>query len=179
MKYVAFLRGINVGGNNIIKMLALKESFEKNGFDNVKTYIQSGNVLFESKETDHKKLTQKIEAMLSKTFNYKARVIIESHEQLKQVIAHAPKEWNTRTDIRCYIGFLSDLVSVEDALKEVEVKEEVDSLQTTPGVLYMTSLLNQLTKSKFNRLASKPIYKEMTIRNYTTTRKLLALMEDE
>lgn len=176
MKYVALLRGINVGGNNLIKMIELKAAFEELGFTNVVTYINSGNVLFES-DDDKSKLVAKIESMLSETFNYKARVAVKSQGQIEEVVAHAPKDWNTRTDIRCYIGFLLDPLTAEEATKEVTEREGVDRLTLGPGALYMTSLLSQLTKSAFNKMASKPIYQEMTIRNYNTTKKILGLMQ--
>lgn len=60
MKYVAFLRGINVGGNSIVKMLELKEAFIKSGFINVLTYINSGNVIFESDEKDIERIEKKL-----------------------------------------------------------------------------------------------------------------------
>lgn len=178
MKYVALLRGINVGGNNLIKMLALKEAFEKSGFKNVRTLINSGNVIFESDEKDSEKLTKKLEDMLTKTFNYNARVMVRSHEQVKQIVAAVPNEWKTSTDLRCYVGFLAESVT-DDAIKEVGVREGVDSLKVGPGVLYMTTLLSALTKSAFNKLIGKKIYQDMTIRNYNTTKKLLALMEQQ
>ena len=177
MKYVAFLRGINVGGNNIIKMLALKEAFEKSGFENVSTFIQSGNVIFESKEKNITKLTEQIESMLSKSFNYKARSIIKSHEQMKQIIKDVPREWNTSDKIRCYMGFLSDVIDAKEGAKEVKLREGVDTLKVAPGVLYMTSVLKEITKSAFTKLIGTPLYKEMTIRNYTTIKKLFAKME--
>jgi uncharacterized protein (DUF1697 family) len=176
VKYVALLRGINVGGNNLIKMLALKEAFEEHGYTNVITYINSGNVVFESEEKSSAKITEQLEAMLSKTFNYKARVVVRSHEQIKQIVADVPKEWNTSSDIRCYVGFLADAVT-EEEIAEVKAREGVDSLKVANGVLYMSSLLSALTRSAFNKLPAYKIYQDMTIRNYNTTRKILALME--
>jgi uncharacterized protein (DUF1697 family) len=178
MKYVALLRGINVGGNNMIKMVELKEAFEKNGFTDVLTYINSGNVIFSSDEKKSEKLTLTLEEALSKTFNYKARVMVLSHEQIKQIVANVPHEWKTSSDIRCYVGFLADSVT-DKAIKEVPVREGVDSLKVGQGVLYMTTLLSALSKSAFNKIMSKKIYQDMTIRNYNTTQKLLALMEQK
>lgn len=177
MKYVALLRGINVGGNNIIKMIALKECFEKNEFTNVVTYIQSGNVIFESDEKNIKKLTDKLEKMLSSTFNYKARVILKSYKQMKEIIKNVPVEWNKKQDIRCYIGFFSEYISAEEAKQEIKVNEKVDSLTVDPGVVYMTTLMSGLTKSAFNKLIGTKVYQEMTIRNFNTSKKILELME--
>ena len=79
-RYVALLRGINVGGKNLIKMTDLKACFEALGFENVSTYIQSGNVLFSANKSNQAKLTSRIEEALSKTFNYKSRVVVRSYK---------------------------------------------------------------------------------------------------
>lgn len=179
MKYVALLRGINVGGNNIIKMLALKEAFEKVGMTQVLTYIQSGNVIFDTAEKDSAVLTETLETMLSETFGYKARVVVFSHDQLKQVVTKVPSKWKTKTDIRCYVGFLLPPLTPSAAEKEIVINEAVDSLETGPGVIYMTTLMSGLTKSGFGKMIGKKIYQEITIRNFNTTRKLLELMEND
>lgn len=179
MKYVALLRGINVGGNNSVKMSVLKEVLTEHGFSDVLTYINSGNVIFTSSETDTDKLTQEIEKLLTKTFSYNARVVIKSHAEFKKITESVPEAWNTQDDIRCYVAFLRNYLSVEEAVKEIRLREGVDTLAATPGAVYMTSKLSELTKSNFNKLAGKKIYGEMTIRNYNTTRKLLELLNEK
>lgn len=176
MKYVALLRGINVGGNNIIKMTSLKACFEKGGFQNVLTYIQSGNVIFESKEKSEK-IVEKIEKICSKTFNYTSKVVIRSLPQMKKTVANIPKDWLEKTDIRCNLAFIKEPATAKTVAKEVELREDVDSMQIGDGVLYISYLIKDASKSKFPKLAGKKIYKDMTIRNLNTTKKLLALME--
>ena len=91
-QYLALLRGINVGGKNIIKMTDLKACFEASKLENVATYIQSGNVLFETAETDSVKLTRKLEQALSKIFSpYQARLVLCSHAKLRRIVREAPK----------------------------------------------------------------------------------------
>jgi len=136
-------------------------------------------VIFESQEKSAEKLTTKIEVMLSKTFNYKARAIIRSHKQMKQIVNDVPKEWNTSDKIRCYLGILSDVMDAKEVAKEVKLREGVDTLKVAPGVLYMTSLLSEITKSAFTKLIGTNVYKEMTIRNYNTIKKLLERMEEK
>ncbi|MBA3724306.1 MAG: DUF1697 domain-containing protein [Candidatus Levybacteria bacterium] len=179
MKYVALLRGINVGGNNAVGMSALKVAFEKIGHTQVRTYINSGNVVFTSDEKDIHILTDTLESILTQTFNYKARVLIKSYEQMKQVVGDVPKDWNTENDIRCYVSFMMEPLKAEDAAKEVELREGIDFLKVGPGVLYMTTRMSGLTKSFFTKLIGKKIYQDMTMRNYTTTKKILALMNQE
>ena len=177
MKYVALLRGINVGGRNIIKMAALKECLEQQGLRNVATFIQSGNVIFESGERKAGKLTTQIEAALSKMFDYDSRIVLRSHAQLKAVVAGAPTPWKTRTDLRCNVAFLREPVTARQALAEVDSEPQVDSVKEGKGVLYLSTLLSGLKRSRFPKVIGKSVYRHMTIRNYNTCRKLLALME--
>lgn len=177
MNYVALLRGINVGGKTMIKMNELKTVFEELGFVNVATYINSGNVIFESNEEDMLKLVEKIEAALIKSFKHNIRVAVKSQKEMQEIVANVPYDWNSRNDIRCYVGFLLDKITAKEAAKEISVREGIDTLKLGPSAMYMTSLLNQLTKSAFSKLASKKIYQEMTTRNYNTTKKILSLMK--
>jgi uncharacterized protein (DUF1697 family) len=177
MKYVALLRGINVGGNNSIKMSELKTHFEEFGLNNVKTYINSGNVIFETDEQDQQELGETLEKLIATKCNVSTKTLVKSENEIRQVVKQIPKEWKTSNELRCYIAFLFDSLTTEDAVKEIELKEKVDSLKIGSSVLYLTTIMNQRTKSKFNKLASKKIYKEMTIRNLNTTKKILDLME--
>jgi uncharacterized protein (DUF1697 family) len=177
MKYVALLRGINVGGNNIVKMEQLKACFEAGGFQQVMTYIQSGNVLFESDEENRASLTSAIEDTVSRTFNYSARIVIRSHAQMQKVVSEVPDDWKYRTDLRCNVAFIKEPVTASEVLQAIHPKEGIDTVTIGEGVLYLSTLLSSLTQSALVKLVSKKIYQDMTIRNYTTTQKLLALME--
>ncbi len=179
MKYVALLRGINVGGKNTVSMAALKIAFEKMGHTAVHTYINSGNVVFASDEKNIQKLTKTLESTLIETFKYNARVLVKSHEQMKQVVVNVPKDWNTDTDIRCYVSFMMEPLNAAAAANEVDLREGVDFLKVGPEVLYLTTRVSGLTKSAFNKLIGKKIYQDMTMRNYNTTKKLLGLMDQE
>ena len=91
-RYVACLRGINVGGKNLIKMAALKICFEAQGFEDVTTYIQSGNVLFTSRESSRVELTRRIESAVHRAFDCRAGVVLYTREQLR-------RNWNTATKL--------------------------------------------------------------------------------
>ncbi len=177
MKYVALLRGINVGGNAIIKMVDLKKATERCGFTNVSTYIQSGNLFFESADTAVDRVTEILEGCLARDLGYGSRIIVRTHEQLKGVVSSVPHEWEEGKDLRCYIAFVGEPATVEDVVREIQPKEGVDFVAVGPGVVYMSTLLSGLTKSGFTRLVGKGVYKDITMRNYSTVKKLLALME--
>ncbi|WP_232324870.1 DUF1697 domain-containing protein [Halobacillus mangrovi] len=87
--YIAFLRGINVGGHNKLKMAELRSALETLGLENIKTYIQSGNVLFESNETQER-LQGQIHAKIEKEFGISSPVIIRTNEELRQMIHECP-----------------------------------------------------------------------------------------
>jgi uncharacterized protein (DUF1697 family) len=176
MQYVALLRGINVGGNTIVKMSDLKIIYEKVGCRNVSTYINSGNVMFEH-DKSVKELVSILEKALENTFHYRIRIVVISIEQLKKIIDHVPEEWGNGSELRKYVAFVKEPVAAEDVAKAVDIKKNVDSLKIGRGVLYMSTKLDGLTKSSFTKLASKKIYQDITIRNYTTVEKLLFLMK--
>ena len=94
--YVALLRGINVGGKNVIRMAELRSCFEATGFRDVITYIQSGNVIFRAPASALGPLTIRIEEMLASAFNYRARVVLRSREQMDAVVAGAPAGFGSR-----------------------------------------------------------------------------------
>jgi len=179
-QYVALLRGINVGGGNIIKMADLKACFEEHDFTNVKTFIQSGNVLFESAAKDRRMLTVQIETMLAKRFSYKARVILRSHDELAQIVEGAPKGFGTEpAKYRSYVLFLKEPLRAAEALKLIPLKDGVDKAWAGPSdVIFHQRVEAKATQSYLNKLVAMPIYQEMTIRNWNTTTKLLALMEN-
>src|SRR4051812_33682760 len=89
MKFVCFLRGINVGGR-VVKMADLQACFSQLGFDHVSTVLQSGNVIFESGINDRLQLKSTIESGLSSTFEYQAKVQVMSLEALAQIVAAVP-----------------------------------------------------------------------------------------
>ena len=177
-RYVALLRGINVGGSNLIRMTDLKSCFELQGFDGVSTYIQSGNVLFDSVEADPARLASKIEAVLSKTFNYQSRVVICSYEQMKAIVDQAPEGFGADPATYRYdVIFLKDPLTAAEAIKNVSTKPGVDRACAGKGVLYFSRLIARAPQSHLSRIVSLPLYASMTIRNWNTTTNLRKLME--
>jgi uncharacterized protein (DUF1697 family) len=176
-QYIALLRGINVGGNNIIKMLNLKACFETLGFTDVATYIQSGNVLFKSDEKDIVSLTNKIEMELSHRFNYNSKIVLVTHEQLGRIVKKAPESFGIHPEEYRYdVLFLKDPLTPLEAMKSVKVREGVDHVYPGENVLYFSRLISKAGQSYLSKLITLPIYKNMTIRNWNTTTKLLTLM---
>jgi uncharacterized protein (DUF1697 family) len=176
-QYVALLRGINVGGKNIIKMADLKVCFENAGFGDVVTFIQSGNVLFATDELNAPKLTTKVEKALSAAFHYESRVVIRSHKQMQDTVRNAPRGFGQSDAYRYNVIFLKEPLKAGEALSAVSTKEGVDEATGKDGALYFATLKSAAASSHLPRLVGTPIYRNMTIRNWNTTAKLLALMD--
>lgn len=112
-KYVAFLRGINVGGKNKIKMEILREMFAARGFENVKTYINSGNVIFETAEADDKKLAAKIEKAIEKEFSLNIRVMVRTIDEIGDIIKNNPFDGQFTSDKDLHVLFLDEELAAE------------------------------------------------------------------
>ncbi len=177
-QYLALLRGINVGGNNIIKMTDLKSCFENMGFCDVTTYIQSGNVLFKSAEKNRTKLTNTIEKLLSERFDYTSRIVTITHQQLTNVVNEAPRGFGKDADNYRYdVLFLKEPLTPDEMMKNVSPREGVDNVYAGEFVLYFSRLISRAAQSRLTKIIALPLYKNITIRNWNTTTKLLALME--
>src|SRR4030042_2780162 len=176
-QYLTLLRGINVGGNNIIKMTDLKSCFENMGFTSVSTYIQSGNVIFKSDEKDNTRLTKKIEQVLSDRFNYSSRIVLVSHKQLRKVIEQAPVGFGTEPDKYRYDAvFLKGPLRPDDVLGKIITREGVDRVYPGPEVLYFSRLISRASQSKLSKIISMPFYQNIPTRNWKHTTKLFSLL---
>jgi uncharacterized protein (DUF1697 family) len=174
--YLALLRGINVGGKNLVKMAELRAAFEQIGFAEVATYIQSGNVLFRAPRQRREELAARIESELSRRFDAALKVVLLTHAQLQQVVEGAPRGFGADSH-KCDVIFLRKPLTASRAVDQVETKDGVDSVRAGKGVLYFSRLASRASSSRLSKLVALPIYQEMTIRSWSTTTKLLALMD--
>jgi len=175
--FVALLRGVNVGGNNIISMRELKERFEAIGFTQVSTYINSGNVIFTTKETDARKLETKIEKLLSKDFQLDSRVVVRSLAEMEQLVTSLPKSWTGASDWRYNVMFLRHTIDSEKILEELTTKTDSEELVYRPGTLLWSAHVSDINQTNMHKLPSRKVFREMTVRNLNTTKKLCELMK--
>jgi uncharacterized protein (DUF1697 family) len=178
MIHVALLRGINVGGNNIIPMAALAQTFERMKFSSVKTFIASGNVIFAAPQQDLRKLEQKIEAALVKAFDYDAKVVVKSKPEMHAIDAAIAKLWaKPSAALRYYVMFLRHAIDKRDVIDQFEPRAGVETLTYAPGALLWAAKKADLGKSTIaKKMLAKALYQEMTVRNLNTTKKLVELM---
>jgi uncharacterized protein (DUF1697 family) len=167
-KHIAFLRGINVG-NIRIKMPDLKNAFEKMGFKEVKTYLQTGNVVFES-EKNISEIKVILEKELSETFHYQAFVLIYDFDVLEEIVAEYPfgKDENNHA----YIIFVEgESVFAELTTIAESIDEEIAKGNT---VLYWKVPKGESLTTPFSKITAKAKYKSSTtVRNINTLEKML------
>ncbi|MFP3122765.1 DUF1697 domain-containing protein [Ectobacillus funiculus] len=174
--YIAFLRGINVGGKKIIKMEKLKDIFKSLYFQNVKTYIQSGNVIFDSPE-ESADILYKIETELENVLGYKVTSIIRTADELEEIIKQNP--FSASEDVeKQYVTFLHREPTVEAADRLMSYKNDVDDFCVTHREVFLlcgkgygkTKFSNHFLESKLDVLA--------TTRNWKTVNKILNMIRN-
>ena len=171
-RYVALLRGINVGGRNLIRMPDLKACFEKRGYEDVATYIASGNVLFTAGGR-RAQLVRDVEAMLARRFGYEATVVLRTDKQMRAIVEAAPTGFGSLPDEYRYdVIFLKEPLRAAAAIGGVPTKEGVDEARPGPGVLYFSRRVARAQESRLSKLVGLPIYRSVTIRNWNTTTEL-------
>lgn len=176
MKYVSLLRGINVGGNKKVEMKKLREAFEKLGFKNVSTYINSGNVIFESDSPAEQEMLDSIEKTLSKTFGFEIKILIRSRENIHNICAQTSSEWRNDDSQRTDVLFLWDEFDKRESLELLAGKPGIDNLKYIDGAIVWNIDRSKYAKSAVNKFIGTLIYKNMTARNINTVRKLADLM---
>ena len=177
MRYLALLRGINVGGKNIIKMAALRRVFESLGCKDVTTYIQSGNVLFESKLKNTGVLSFSIEGALAAEFTGAFPVLVLSREKLERVVKNAPSGFGEDpARYRYDVAFVKSPFRAGLILPTISLKDGVDAAFERNGVLYLSRLTMRASQSHLPRITRNAAYGSMTIRNWKTTTELCRLI---
>lgn len=177
MVYVALLRGINVGGKNKVDMKQLKVAFEAAGMTSVRTYINSGNVIFSSGDRSRGRLTEVLEDAIARSVGFRVGVLVRDLKSMRAVVSALPKTWVNDAAMKCDVMFLWGDVARASVVKELSIKPEIEEVKYVAGALLWRVDRTSVTRSGQMKLAGTPLYKRMTIRNCNTTRKLLELME--
>lgn len=176
VQYLALLRGINVGGKNLVRMADLRTVIEEMDFADVGTYIQTGNVLFRAPRQRREELSARIESELSRSFGRELKVVLLTAAQLQGVIAEAPRGFGADSH-KCDVIFVRKPLIVRRAFSLVETRDGVDSAWAGKGVIYFSRLAAKASGSRLSRIVTLPVYQDMTVRNWSTTTKLLAVMQ--
>jgi len=174
--YIAFLRGINVSGQKLIKMEDLKRMLTSFGLKNVKTYIQSGNIIFESTEADSGKLVQKIGKGLRKELDYDVPVILRTVAEMETLVLSNPfKTFKPNLDEKWYVTFMAESPLQKPKLPVFSVKEDVEVFKITKQDAFCISHRKNGSFGFPNLIIEKELKVVATTRNWSTVSKLTAL----
>ena len=177
IEYVAFLRGINVGGKKLIKMEALRRVIESLGFKNVRTFIQSGNVIFESRETNREALTKKVEKELLKSFGHDVTVVLQTVVELEAILKLNPfRKIKTGADVGMFVAFLAAKPESKTRLPLVSATEklEVLAIKNRAALILCHRKPNGLFSFP-NNFFEKHFQVAATTRNWNTVQRIVAL----
>ena len=176
-RYVALLRGINISGKNKVPMLDLKKGFENIGFEDVKTYLNSGNVVFSGKD-DIQKTTKQIEEMIKSQFDLDIPVFVIAMEELEDILSQAPDWWeNDNKEIYDNLIFIIPPAVFTDVLKEIgEPKEGLEKIENYKNAIFWSFNRKEYQKTNWwPKTASTSIGKNLTIRTANTIKKVIGM----
>ncbi len=171
MKYIALLRGINVGGHRKVEMKKLKKILEFIGYFNVSTYLNSGNALFESTKSQEE-IQKAVTKALSKEFGFEIPTLIKNIEEIKHISSAIPEEWQNNKEHKTDVAYLFPEVDSKKILGEIPVKKDYVNLIYVKGAIIWHMHKKNYNKSHLNKLIGTELYQRMTVRNVNTARYL-------
>ncbi|TCW58041.1 uncharacterized protein (DUF1697 family) [Bacillus thuringiensis] len=173
--YIALLRGINVGGHKVIKMADLKQMFESIELKQVKTYIQSGNIVFES-EKDIDFLNKRIQSEMKNVFGFDVPVMLRTRDEFINTIKWCPYEVDSLLEGESiHVAFLANELSEKEKDQLLMQKNETEDCFIYEKVVYLlfkNSIRNSKLMSQFQKL-----HTAATVRNWRTVNKLKEIVE--
>lgn len=176
MKYIALLRGINVGGNNKVSMKDLKVCFESIGFENVQTYINSGNVIFNTSDTNKADLTNQCEAVIKDYFGFKVVCCVISANDLIDALDNTPNWWGAdNLSVHNAIFVIPPKTAKDIANAVGDIKPEYENVKAVGNIIFWSAPRVTFSRTRYSKIVGTDFYKYITIRSYNTTKKLAAL----
>lgn len=174
--YVSLLRGINVSGQKVVTMADLKAVFQRVGFENVKTYIQSGNVIFETDKTAHTELVKVIESAIFLQYNFDVPAQVLSVLELKKIYARNPFIQKGVEDLKkLHVTFLDKEPDAE-MIQEIEPDEKSEDEYHIEGKVVYLHCPNGYGKSKLSNNYFESIFNcKATTRNWKSVKKLIEM----
>lgn len=177
-RFVAFLRGINISGKNKVSMAELKKGFENIGFKEVKTYLNSGNVIFSSEKDNREYFIDQIETMLKNRFDFDIPVFVISKEELEDILHNAPNWWGSENkEIYDNLIFIMPPTTFANVFNELgEPKKELEKIMNYKEVIFWSFSRKDYRKTNWwSKTASANISSKFTIRTANNVRKIVAI----
>lgn len=182
MKYIALLRGVNISGKNKIVMKELKKVLEENNYQNVTTYLNSGNVIFETSLDNKEKIVKNISEIIKDNFMLDIPVFVITETELEDILINAPDWWGTdNKEIYDNLIFIMPPTNYQDVYNEVGLPSDgIDKINNYKNLIFWSFDLKSYRKSNWwIKTASTNIKDRITIRTANTMRKILAICKKE
>jgi len=178
VRYVALLRGINVGGKTLIKMADLRTCVEQVGLEDVSTFIASGNVLFESATRDAAKLETTIERAIEQRFELPVKVVVLDRAAYGRIVKAIPKSWVGDESVRANVAFVRRGTDAKQVVRDLDPDPAVEEVKPINGAILWATKGDAVNRSVMRKLIGGAAYKELTVRNLNTALKLHELLAD-
>lgn len=178
MRYVALIRGINVGGNNTVPMAGLRKVFEGAGHVGVRTYINSGNVVFDAPKAKPADLAPRLEDEVDREFAVRTRILVLSGDRVKRIAAALPDDWERNEHWSCNVLYLFPEHASARALATFGADPEREEARYSDGAILHRVGRANVGRSALYRLAENGLSDGVTIRTARTARKLAALVAE-
>ncbi len=175
MRYIALLRGINVGGNTMIKMSELRESFETLGFENVVTYINSGNLAFDSKKTSEEKLVAKIEKAIEKDIGKTIPVMVREQADIERILAANPFDGKFESHKEMHVLFMRATMPAEKKKQLIDLSNDNEQFAVVGREIFALLKLGVANSLLGKGYIEKKLKIPITARNWRTVEKLAEL----
>lgn len=176
MKYIAFLRGINVSGQKKMKMADLRHSLEKEGFQNVSTYIQSGNVVLESGEQNVAIIKKKLEDIIERDFGFQVPTLLKTLNELNEILKENPFG-NIGEKKNLYFALLYDKPKEELIEKFMQLQFKTEDFHYSECCVYLNCKMGAGKAKLSNNLIENKLKVTATTRNLNTMLKMIALAD--
>lgn len=180
MKYIAFLRGINISGKNKISMPELKKLLEENNYQNVSTYLNSGNIIFECNINNKQTIMNNIHTLIKTKFILNIPVYITTDKELEDILNNSPKWWGSNNkEIYDNLIFIIPPTKYEEVYNTIgSPKEGLEQIEEYNNCIFWSFDLNNYRKSNWwVKTASTNIKDKITIRTANTMRKILEICQ--
>ena len=175
-KYIALLRGINVGGNNKISMKELKKAFEESGFQAVSTYINSGNIVFSAEDAEIELLKRKSESLIFDKFGLNISAMIISADEVCEALKNAPDWWGVDKESKHNAIFVISPITVEEVYLEVgELKPQYEKVSHFNRIIFWSAPIKSFSRTRWSKVVGSSVYNSVTIRNANTVKTLAKL----
>lgn len=176
MVFIALLRGVNVGGNRKVEMKKLKKIFEFLDYSNVITYLNSGNIVFES--TKKQEVVQnEILKNIENEFGFPIQTLVKSDREIRKINNAIPKEWENNAEQKTDVAFLFPEVDSKIIIDELPIKKEFIDIRYVKGAIIWNVKKKEYNKSHLNKVVGIKLYKQMTVRNVNTVRRLVEISQ--